>query len=101
VEHNIEYLAGIVLQTVVLMLGAYGFVLRAKWSNDDLKEKVDSMQAELKKLSEVIIAQAVQTTRLDNLVSQFTLLVKTVESLRRGSGFIRGDRPSVDGEYDG
>jgi hypothetical protein len=56
------------------------------------------VKAELKKLTDVITVQAVQTTRIDNLSSLLTSVEKRVEDLRRGNGYITG-RKSMDGEY--
>ena len=93
-----EFIIGIGVQTVLFLLGGYAMVLRNDWSNKALKTELIEMQLELKKLAEVITTQAVQTTRIDNLYTQVTMLQQTIEALRRGNGFIRG-RASTDGEY--
>lgn len=87
------------IQTIVLLAGIYGMVLRNDHNNRSLKTEVHKMQDELKKLADVVIQQAVQTTKLDNLREQFVMLQKTVEELRRGTGFIQHRRHDVDGEY--
>jgi hypothetical protein len=92
-------LAGIVFQTIIILLGGYGLVLRNDWSNKNLETRMVAMQEELKKLAQVIIQQAVQTKEIENLHSQLTMLQRTVEDLRRGNGFVRG-RGGVNGEYD-
>jgi len=92
------HLGGIALQTLLFLVGGYGMVLRNDWSNRNLEKKMETMQNELKKLAEVVITQAVQTTQIQNLASQFTMLQRTVEDLRRGNGFVKG-RSSLDGEY--
>jgi hypothetical protein len=92
-------LAGIVFQTIIILLGGYGLVLRNDWSNKNLEARMVAMQEELKKLAQVIIQQAVQTKEIENLHSQLTMLQRTVEDLRRGNGFVRG-RGGVNGEYD-
>lgn len=94
------HLFGILAQTAIFLLGGYGMVLRNDWSNKALEKKMENMQVELKKLAEVIVTQAVQTTKIDNLASQVVMLQRNVEDLRRGNGFVRG-RSSLDGEYDG
>jgi len=64
---------------------------------------IAGMQAEIKKLSEIIVLQAIQTTKLDSLNDNYILLHRTVEDLRRGNGWITkrpGERkPGIDGEY--
>lgn len=79
-------LGGLILQTVVILLGGYGLVLRNDWSNKALEKRMEIMQTELKKLADVVIMQAVQTTRLDNLASQVNSIERRVEDLRRGRG---------------
>jgi hypothetical protein len=96
VEH--EWLIGLAIQTVLFLGGGYGMVLKNDMSNRTLKEQFAGMQKELEKLANVIITQAVQTNRLDNLTEQYMMLNRTVEALRRGNGFIHG-HGGVDGEY--
>jgi septal ring factor EnvC (AmiA/AmiB activator) len=98
VEHW-EYIAGIIMQTLLFLAGCYAMVLRNDWSTKSLKEQLEGMQAELKKLAEVITQQAVQTTRIDNLNSQIATLDREVSDLRRGNGWITRGRTTVDGEY--
>jgi hypothetical protein len=61
-------------------------------------EDIVGVQAELKKLTDVITMQAVQTTRIDNLSSLLASVEKRVEDLRHGNGYVTGRR-TVDGEY--
>ena len=91
---------GIVVQTVLFLLGGYAMILRNDWSNKALKAELQAMQKQLERLAEVITTQAVQTTRIDALYSLFNSVDKRLEDLRRGNGFIRG-RHGVDGEYEG
>lgn len=98
VEHW-EFLVGIAVQTVLFLFGGYGMVLRNDWSNKAMGQKLTGLEAELKKLAEVVVMQAVQTNQIFNLNNQMTMLQRNVEDLRRGSGWITGHRTSVDGEY--
>jgi hypothetical protein len=59
------------------------------------------MKAELKKLADVITQQAVQSSRIDNINSQIIMIQRTIEDLRRGSGYIIKNRQIVDGEHEG
>lgn len=79
---------GIAVQTALFLLGGYAMVLRNDWSNKALKAELAAMQRQLEKLSEVITKQAVQTTRIDNLYQQITMLQRNYEDLRRGTGII-------------
>jgi hypothetical protein len=61
-------------------------------------EDIIGVKTELKKLTDVITVQAVQTTRIDNLSSLITSVDKRVEELRRGVGWVTG-RKGIEGEY--
>ena len=82
---------GIAVQTALFLLGGYAMVLRNDWSNKALKAELVAMQRQLEKLAEVITIQAVQTTRIDNLHQQITMLQRNYEDLRRGTGIIERD----------
>lgn len=69
-------------------------------SNKRLESEVVDMKDELKKLAQVVITQAVQKTEIDNLQQQMVMLQRNIEDLRRGNGYVRGNRGGVDGEYD-
>lgn len=91
---------GIAIQTALYLLAGYALVVRHDESNKNLKAEVNGMQEQLKKLSEVITQMAVQTIRVDNLGQHITMLQKTVEDLRRGTGWVGTPaRYSIDGEY--
>lgn len=46
------------------------------------------MKLEIKGLANVVTQQAVQSTRLDNLSTQVTLISQTLEELRHGEGWV-------------
>ena len=92
-------IAGIAIQTAIYLLAGYAMIVRHDETSKSLKSEVSSMQGQLMRLSEVITQLAVQETRVDNLSAQFTMLQKTVEELRRGSGWVGPPRKTVDGEY--
>ena len=64
-------------------------VLKNDWSNKALREQMAAVQKELEKLAEVITTQAVQNTRIDNLILQMSQIDRRVEDLRKGDGYIR------------
>ncbi len=63
-------------------------VLRNDWSTKDLKEELESMEEELKKLAQIITQIAVQDIRIDNLTSLVINLQHELSDLRRGDGWI-------------
>lgn len=93
---------GIAVQTLIFLLGGFAFYIRSdatqKNNADSLRADVNAMKEELRKLTEVIITQAIQTTRIENLAELVTMLQRNVEDLRRGNGFVRGDR-GIDREF--
>lgn len=91
-------LIGLGIQTILFLGGGYAMVLRNSWSNEAIKEEMKGVKLELKGLAEIIVQMAVQTTRLDNLTQNFTMLQQTVEDLRRGAGWMK-KRNVIDGEY--
>jgi hypothetical protein len=97
-EHY-TWLISIAVQTVIFLFGVYGMVVYNNQSNKRLEAEVLDMRDELKDLKEVIIQQAVQTEKIENLQSQVVMLQRNIEDLRRGNGFVVGNRRGVDGEY--
>jgi len=83
-----EIIASIGMQTALFLLGGYAMVLRNDWSTKDLKEELESMEQELKKLAQVITQIAVQDIRIDNLTSLMVNLQHELSDLRRGDGWI-------------
>lgn len=96
-EH--EGLLAVVVQTILTIGAFYGIVVRNETNSRNLKEEVKDMKNELRELSKVITVQAVQSSRIDNMEKLVTMLQKTIEELRRGTGWVQGQRPSIDGEY--
>jgi hypothetical protein len=83
-----EFYVGLAVQTLLFLAGGYGMVLRNDWSTQNLKEQIAGMQTELRKLAEVVIQQAIQSTRLDHVDAHIAQIDRRVEDLRRGRGRI-------------
>lgn len=88
-------LIGIGIQTLLYLLGGYSMVVRNDARTDILREQIEGMTKELKKLADVVTLQAVQTERIQNLSARVTMLQRNIEDLRRGDGYIR---PHIEGE---
>ena len=94
------YLLGVAFQTVLLLLGGYAMVIRNDKDNKFLKDQISAIQVEIKGLANVVVQQAIQTTRLDGLSERVTLIDKRVEDMRHGRGYVvRDQRKGVEGEY--
>jgi hypothetical protein len=92
------HLIGIVIQTLIFLGGIYGMVLRNDFQGKGLREDMNHLREEMKKLADVITVQAVQTREIQHLQTQLDLVQQNVEDMRRGHGFIHG-RHGVDREY--
>lgn len=95
-----ETLIGITIQTVLFLLGGYAMVIRNDWSVKAMKEEMEKMELQIGRLAEVITQLAVQDTKINNITSQYTILARTVEDLRRGDGYIKQRNVGgINGEY--
>jgi methylphosphotriester-DNA--protein-cysteine methyltransferase len=96
-----DALIGLAVQTAIFLLGGFAMVIRTEVGARQLKEEVASMKEGLKKLTDVIIIQAVQTTRLDNMMQMVTSMERRIEDLRRGMGYVerRDGTKEIDREY--
>lgn len=81
-------LIGIGVQTLLYLVGAYTLVVRNDTRMEALRTQMTDVTQELKKLSEVVTIQAVQTIRLDNLTALVATCQRQIEDLRRGDGYI-------------
>jgi len=112
---------GTILQTAVIAGGGVAAIVtlrntvktlkdQLKADGEDNKEEFKAIreqtgaqfagvQSELKKMSEILIKQALVEERILNLDRRVTSQGRQIDELRRGEGFIRSHRSAVDGEY--
>jgi Tfp pilus assembly protein PilO len=99
VEHY-AWLINIIVQSVIFGFGVLGMIVYNNQSNKRLEIEMVDMKEEVKKLAQVIVQQAIQTTRLDSLVAQLISVERRVEDMRRGNGWVtKPTRTGIDGEY--
>lgn len=91
-------LIGITVQTAIFLLGGYAMVIRSDGSIKTMAKQVDGIQLELKGLSTIVTALAVQDERLNNQAQRISFVENKLEALRRGEGFVAGAR-GVEKEY--
>lgn len=72
-------------------------IAATKLAND---KRFDGIQNELKTIGDILIGMARFDERLNSLDSRVTTHGKKLDDLSRGHGFIRGNRPTLDGEYE-
>ena len=95
-------LAGLAIQTLLILGGGYAMVVRADVMTKALRQEVRQMQEEIKGLTAVITTQAVHAERMDNMSKRVTMLHQMVEDLRRGRGWVTerdSKATTVDREY--
>jgi hypothetical protein len=78
--------------------GGFAVFFTLKNNVATLKEDVEAMQKEIKKLGEVLIDLARFDEKLSNLDRRVTVHDKKIDEIQHGDGFIRGPR-GVDREY--
>jgi hypothetical protein len=90
---------GNIIEIGSILGGGFAVFITLKNNVASMKDDVVSMQSEIKKLGEVLIDIARFDERLSNLDKRVTAQGRQIDELRRGEGFIRSHRPTVDGEY--
>ena len=91
-------IAGVTLAfNVALHLFGGGWKLSNRLSS--METTLNSVQMELKKLSDVLIRMADMRGEMRVLDTRVTAAEQDIRELRHGQGFVRGARIGVEGEY--
>lgn len=102
---------GVIVQIAVLIGGGITTLAVLKHTVATIKREMeatkkendkrfDGIQAELRKMGDILIGMARFDERISSLDTRVTTHGRKLDDLSRGRGFIRGDRPTIDGEYD-
>lgn len=102
---------GVIVQIAVLVLGGWAALVTLRNTVATIKtdmeatkrdndKRFDGIQSELKKLGDILISMARFDEKLANLDKRVTTHGRRIDDLSHGNGFVRGQRESVDGEYD-
>ena len=83
---------GNIIEIASIIGGGIAVFMTMRSTFGNIKEQVQGMQLEIKKLAEVITRMAVTDIRLNNLEMD-------VREMRHGRGFVQGARSGIDGEY--
>jgi len=77
-----------------------GLLVLIKLNNNvvELKSDVSGMQTEIKKLGDILVAQANLRGELQGITTRLATAESDIRDLRHGDGFIRGPR-GLDKEY--
>jgi hypothetical protein len=90
---------GALLNAGVLLIGFVGAFVRIGGRIDLLSQRLASVEAAVKAASDVDKRLTTTEERLSNHVKMLGVAQRDISDMRRGKGFITGDRASVDGEY--
>jgi len=89
---------GNIIEIVSIIVGGITVFVTLRNTVANIKTQVDGMQTEIKKLGEILIAQADIRAELRSVDRRVSATEQDIRDLRKGRGFIQGDR-GVDGEY--
>jgi prefoldin subunit 5 len=67
---------------------------------ENMQKQIEKLEDTTKKIADVVTAQAVQDTRLNNISSRMNRVDENIEDLRRGRGYINNkDQKVISNEY--
>src|SRR5882757_2210168 len=83
---------GNIVEIASIIGGGFAVFITLKNNVATLKDDVTAMQAEIKKLGEVLIGMARFDEKLSNLDKRVTVHDNKIDELQHGEGFVRGTR---------
>lgn len=89
---------GNIIEIAVIAAGGLTVFTTMRNTVKNLNEKVDGIQLEIKKLSDILITQARFDVRLGGMEQRVSAHDRRLEELSHGEGFVRG-RAGIDREY--
>ncbi len=96
VEQTITF--GNIIEIIVIAAGGIGVFVTMKNTVANIKSEVEGMQIEIKKLGEILVAQADIRGEIRVLGTRVTATEHDIRELRHGQGFVRGPQ-GIDREY--
>lgn len=96
VEQSIT--VGNIIEIMVIAAGGLTVFTTMRNTVKNINEKVDDIQIEIKKLADVLIAQARFDEKLTSIEKRITAHDKRIDEFAHGDGFVRGKR-GIDREY--
>jgi hypothetical protein len=90
---------GNIIEIASILAGGLTVFITLRNTVANIKTEVAGMQLEIKKLGEILVAQADIRGELKVLSTRISATEEDIRNLRKGEGFITGRRSSVDGEY--
>lgn len=80
---------GNIIEIMVIAAGGIGMFFTLKNTVANIKVEVDGMQKEIKKLGEILIAQADMRGEMKVINTRVTAVEQDIRELRHGEGFIQ------------
>lgn len=90
---------GNIIEIIAICGGGMTVFVTLKNTVSNIKTEVAGMQLEIRKLGEILIAQADIRGELKVLNTRVTATEEDIRGLRKGEGFITNRRHTVEGEY--
>lgn len=90
---------GAILNAAVLLIGFVGAFVRIGGRIDLLAQRMEAVEKKIDGSSDHEKRVAISEERITNHGKSIATLQQDISDLRRGQGFIKGNRSSVDGEY--
>lgn len=89
---------GNIIEIIAIIAGGMTVFVTLKNTVANIKVEVTGMQTEIKKLGDILIAQADMRGEMKVLEARLFAAEKDIRELRHGEGFVKGPR-GIDREY--
>lgn len=89
---------GNIIEIISILVGGLTVFVTLRNTVANIKDDVQNMQIEIKKLGEILIAQADIRGEIKVIESRVVATEQDIRELRHGRGFVKGPH-GVDGEY--
>lgn len=90
---------GNIIEIASILAGGLTVFITLRNTVANIKTEVAGMQLEIKKLGEILVAQADIRGELKVLSTRIAATEEDIRNLRKGEGFITGRRSGINGEY--
>jgi hypothetical protein len=90
---------GNIIEIASIVVGGITVLVTLRNTVSNIKTQVEGMQTEIKKLGEILVAQADIRGELKVLSTRLNATEEDIRGLRKGEGFITRHRATVDGEH--
>jgi prefoldin subunit 5 len=89
---------GNIIEIIVIGAGGIGVFFTLKSTVANIKREVEDIQKEIKKLGDILVAQADIRGEIKVINTRITSAEQDIREMRHGEGFVKGAR-GIDREY--